>query len=67
MQDLSFFRPIIVYEYDEVGKRQKVGGFVKPCYANLVSGMPLTSYDCPCGQVMSYDMLRIVMIGFAKF
>ena len=25
------------------------------------------NYDCPIGQVMSYDMLRIVMIGFAKF
>ncbi len=24
------------------------------------------NYDCPKGQVMSYDMLRIVMIGFAK-
>ena len=24
------------------------------------------SYDCPCGQVMSYEMLRIIMIGFAK-
>ena len=24
------------------------------------------SYDCPFGQVMSYEMLRIVMIGFAK-
>ena len=24
------------------------------------------SYDCPRGQVMSYEMLRIVMIGFAK-
>ena len=25
------------------------------------------SYDCPCGQVISLEMLRIVMIGFAKF
>jgi hypothetical protein len=25
------------------------------------------NYDCPCGQVMSYGMLRIVMVGFAKW
>ena len=24
------------------------------------------NYDCPYGQVMSYDMLRIVMIDFVK-
>jgi hypothetical protein len=25
------------------------------------------NYDCPEGQVMSYEILRIVMIGYAKF
>ena len=24
------------------------------------------NYDCPYGQVMSYEILRIVMIGYAK-
>ena len=27
----------------------------------------LFNYDCPEGQVMSYEILRIVMIGYAKF
>lgn len=27
----------------------------------------MLNYDCPYRQVISYDMLRIVMIGYAKF
>ena len=34
---------------------------------DVLSGQITLSYDCPYGQVMSYDMLRIVMIGYAKF
>ena len=34
---------------------------------DVLNGQITLSYDCPCGQAMSYEMLRIVMIGFAKF
>ena len=34
---------------------------------DVPSGQITLSYDCPSGQVVSYEMLRIVMIGFAKF
>ncbi len=27
----------------------------------------MLNYDCPYGQAVSYEMLRIVMIGSAKF
>ena len=29
----------------------------------VLNGQFTLNYDCPYGQVMSYDMLRIVMIG----
>ena len=37
-----------------------------PLSVNTLNGVFTLNYDCPCGQVMSDDMLRIVMIGFAK-
>ena len=33
---------------------------------DTLNGVFTLNYDCPYGQVMSYKMLRIVMIGFAK-
>ena len=34
---------------------------------DTLNGVFTLNYDCPFGQVMSYEILRIAMIGFAKF
>ena len=46
----------------------EVGGYALKQKTLACSVMSLTdksryNYDCPCGQVISYEILRIVMIG----